>query len=1503
MSQSQNIEMIYSLSPMQEGMLFHTLYTPKNQNYFHQFMGTFQGHFNPTAFKQAWQHVVDHHAILRTLFVWDKGKKPLQVVRKKVSLPWFVKDWRTLSTDEQALALEQLLIQDKATGFSLKKAPLLRCHLIQTAQQRYQLVLSFHHLIIDGWSFSLILKDVFTVYQALNRGQAVYLPPIRPFRDYIYWLQEQEMSAAKKFWQARLQGMTAPTPLPIIDKMMPIDNEVIESQVRISVVPETIVKTLQHFVRQHRLTMNTLVQGAWALLLSHYSGETDVVFGVTSSGRPANFVGAEKMVGIFINTLPMKISLAPQQALLPWLQQIQATQVEQESYSYSALVDIQQWTQVPTPLFETLVVFENYPIDNSLFDVEGEFQINDFRVIDQINYPLALVIVPHNQLSLRMIYDANRFTADSIDRLLAYLQTLLAAYITEPAPSVLSQLPRLTPPEHQQLIEWNRTHNDYPQNQTLPQLIQAQVARTPTAIAVTFENQSLTYQQLNDYAHYFATTLQQYAIGPDQLVGVMLEPSLEMVVGLLGILMAGGAYLPFEPNSPQSRLQLMLAETQIPVLLTQTSLLGQLSVEKTTGVVTIDLIEYEKQRQISPTQVFSLENTHQQPLQPHHLAYVIYTSGSTGQPKGVMNSHSAVVNRLLWLQETYQLTSADCVLQKTPFNFDVSVWEFFWPLLVGARLVIAKPGGDKDNHYLIQLIEEQKITLLHFVPAMLHLFLQELADLHKDQAPALERLTQVFCSGEALSIELQQQFFSLLTAKLHNLYGPTEATIYATHWECQPHLQFPTVPIGRPMANTEVYLLDQDYQPVPMGVPGELYLGGVGLARGYLNQPALTAENFIPNPLINQPADQALKLSPRLYKTGDLARYLPESAGCLEYLGRLDFQIKRHGIRIELAEIETALRQHPAVESAVVIPENCAFSQEPTTEQQLIAYLVLANSGENVINEHASIEQWQQLYDEIYQQTHIKEPTFNLSGWHDSYTGQPIPAPAMQEWVENTVARILKFEPKRVLEIGCGTGLLLFRIAPHCEYYHGTEISGEALRYLNQHLPMLNLSTAIQLSQQSADEFTGIEATDFDTVILNSVVQCFPTIDYLFKVIEQAIQVTAPGGRIFIGDIRSLPLLEAFHASVQLDQVADDFPRQQLQQRIQQHLIQDKELVIDPRFFLALKQHFSAISSVKIELKPGIHDNELTHFRYDVTLICQASVSHDFDNANTHSTPILDNPTASITLSAIRHYLLNDPSPILIKNIVNDRLVKPLKLLELLAIEENSSVYKIRQALTDTPPGIQPAALWQLAEAFNYQLYLTPAITQPGHCHAIFYHPSQMPDLNELFEDEFNHLQPWRTYAQNPSSAGQTSHREIISQLRTVLKKNLPNYMWPAQFIFLETLPLTASGKIDRKAFPAPQAQRQVETPWIEPRTPFEIQLVNIWQEVLNLKKIGVRDNFFDLGGHSLQAIRVMAKIKQHFGFSLPLSVIFRGTTIEQLALQLEQTTLTQCSPLVSEEK
>ena len=916
MKRSDNVEDIYTLSPLQQGMLFHSLYDPESEAYFEQLSCTLRGTLDADALRRAWQSVIDRHTILRTAFFWERRDKPLQVVRRKAILPWEQEDWRGLSTPEQQARFRAYLEADRSRGFELSKAPLMRVALMQLAEDTHYLVWSHHHILLDGWSVAIVLNEVFALYEAFSRGKGIDLGRSHPYRDYIGWLLKQNMSKAESFWRQALKGFRSPTPLVIDSTRERLPDEKESYGEQETVLSPGATADLQLLASRHHLTLNTLVQGAWALLLSCYSGEQDVLFGSVVSGRPASLEGVETMIGLFLNTLPVRVRISPGRSALSWLRQLQEQQVELRQYEYSPLVEVQGWSEAPRgrPLFESLLVFENYPIEDSLKQEDANLEIEFTGLFERANYPLTIFATPGDRLSLQIVYDCHRFEVSAIRWMLEHLRNLLEAITANPEQR-LCDLSVLTRSERRQVLEeWNRTQADYPADKCIHELFEDQVERTPDVTAVRFNETELTYRELNARANQLAHYLQKLGVGPEALVGVCLERSTEMMVGLLGILKAGGAYVPLDPSYPKQRLAFILKDTGVPVILTTRQLLQTLPDHQARAVcLDTDWGAIAQESDANPQGGATADSP----------AYVIYTSGSSGVPKGVVGLHRGAINRFKWMWETYPFEAGEACCQKTSLNFLDSLWEFFGPTLRGVRLVIIPDEQVKDPHLLIETLAENRITRVVVVPSLLRVILDSRADLQG----ALPRLKYWVTSGEALPVELLERFRQQMPESLLlNLYGMSEASADSTCYDSSKGESIASVPIGRPIFNTQVYLLNAYLEPVPVGVPGVLYIGGIGLARGYLNRQELTAEKFIPNPFGNRPGA-------RIYHTGDLARFLP--GGQVEFIGRADHQVKIRGFRVELGEVEAALSEQESVKQCVVVAR-----EDIPGDRRLVAYVV-----------------------------------------------------------------------------------------------------------------------------------------------------------------------------------------------------------------------------------------------------------------------------------------------------------------------------------------------------------------------------------------------------------------------------------------------------------------------------------------------------------------------------------------------------------------------------------
>jgi len=911
--QRETFEAKFDLTPMQQGMLFHTLYAPGRGLYVEQIGYRLQGRLDVREFEDAWRRVVARHEILRSSYEWEGTAQAQQRIHREVNVSIDERDWRKCSLLEQQDLLDELMRSDREKGFDLSTAPLMRLTLIRLAEDLHHLLWSSHHIQLDGWSQSLILNEVFTIYRGLVSGSTVELPRSRPFADYVAYLKNAETAGPEAFWRERLRGFEEPTALgigSIAGSTVQVDGAHAEGEIALSA---EATAALQSFARRQRVTPYTLIQGAWSLLLSRYSGTDDVVFGSTVSNRPLELEGIESTAGLFINTLPVRVQTPGDARLGAWLKGIQLDTLEAREFDCTSLVDVQRWSELAPgqSLFESILVFENYPSDQSNPTVGPELKVfPGISRLSRTNYPLVLLVMPGDELRIQIIFDTNRFQLDQVEPLLGHLTTLLEEMSAASDDQMLSQFSLLGSEERDKLLHrWNETGCDYEQGVCLPQLFERQAATTPDAVAVIFDDSSITYRELNARANRLANHLRTLGVGPEVLVGICLERSIEMVVGLLGILKAGAAYVPLDPAFPTERLAFMLQDSRAALLLTEEALLKELP-EVDAEIVCIDA----HSKAISAHSGDNLEPA----VTSSSLAYVIYTSGSTGKPKGVQIEHRALVNFLTSMAREPGIVDRDVLLAVTTLSFDIAGLELYLPLIRGARLVIASRETASDALLLKAGIDACGATIMQATPSTWRMLID--AGWNGDQ-----RL-KVLCGGEALSRELANELLPRCS-ELWNMYGPTETTIWSTLDRIVAVSSTSPISIGRPVANTQIYLLDQNSQPVPIGVAGELCIGGDGLARGYLHQPELTAQKFTANPFVKVAGGQ------RLYRTGDLARYLPD--GRIECLGRVDNQVKIRGHRIEIAEIESILAQHPEVRQCVV-----AARDDLSVGKRLIAYFV-----------------------------------------------------------------------------------------------------------------------------------------------------------------------------------------------------------------------------------------------------------------------------------------------------------------------------------------------------------------------------------------------------------------------------------------------------------------------------------------------------------------------------------------------------------------------------------
>ena len=907
-SSHPQIEDILPLSPLQEGLLFHAQYDAQTADvYTVQLVLALQGPLDSAALQSAAQALLDRHASLRAGFQHEGLGRPVQIILPRVVPRWRSVDLSLLDAADREPRLAEILAEDRAERFDIASPPLIRFVLIALSADEHRLLITNHHIAMDGWSMPVLVRELLTLYA--HKGDLGALPRVTPYRDYLAWIAAQDRDAAVSAWRETLAGLEEATRLaPHVGsptRLMP-------DQIKLE-LSEEHTSALAQQARTHGLTVNTLIQAAWAILLGRLTGRDDVVFGVTVAGRPPELAGIESMVGLFINTIPVRIKLPPAKPLLDLLEGAQELQSRLMAHQHLGLAEIQGLAGVGD-LFDTLVVFENYPVDRAgLAAATGDLRLIGARGHDATHYPLTLLAAPGDRLQLRVDYRPDLFERAGVEAIAERLVRLLEAVIADIGRRIGS-LDILAPDERCTILDaWNDTARAVGAS-TLPELFGAQVARTPDAIAVAFDDQRLTYDELDARSSQLAHHLRELGVGAEIVVGLCVERSLVMPVGLLGILKAGGAYLPLDPSYPRERLAFMLEDAGAPVLVTQSALLGRLPAQQA-KVVRLDADWPTIARRSTNAPTFAPD--------PQNPAYVIYTSGSTGIPKGVVMAHQALVNLVSWSTDAICGGAGTAIAQFTAMSFDVSAQEILSAVTTGKTLFTPLEDARRDPAELLKWLSDRKINEL-FAP---NLIIESLCDaaIESGQVPA--SLMHVAQAGEALTLnENLRKFFLQTNAGLHNHYGPTETHVVSAYDFPQTESEWPSLaPIGRPIWNTRLYVLDSGLEPVPAGVVGELYIAGAGLARGYLRRAGLTAERFV--------ADRYGPSGSRMYRTGDLARWRAD--GVLDFLGRADSQVKLRGFRIEPGEIETALTRHAAVAQAAVIAR-----EDQPGDRRLTAYVV-----------------------------------------------------------------------------------------------------------------------------------------------------------------------------------------------------------------------------------------------------------------------------------------------------------------------------------------------------------------------------------------------------------------------------------------------------------------------------------------------------------------------------------------------------------------------------------
>ena len=1489
---------------------------------------TLSGALDVEALRRALAEIARRHGALRTVLTTHDGH-PVQVVLPRISIALPIAALDHLPAEARMAEAERIAVAEAARPFDMARGPLLRPRLLRLDDATHVLVLAMHHVVTDGWSLGVIFGELGALYGAFARGEPSPLPePAMQYADFAVRQREQLAGPALArhlaYWTRELRGAPAGLSLPT-DRVRP-ESPSHRGAVHVFRLPAALPGALGAFARSERASLFMVLLAAWQALLWRYTGQDDLTVGTPIANRTRPEL--EQVIGFFVNMQVMRADLSDDPTFRALLGRVRATTLEAYAHQdlpFERLVEAlhPERTLARQPLFTVAFALQNAPWPP--LRLPGLEMRMDPIDPGTARYDIVFTLREDDEgIGGRMEYASDLFDAPTIARLSEHYVRLLQAVAHEPD-ARLSSISLITPAEREMVIEaWNTTARPYPCGRSIPDIFADAVRADPCAIAIEHGAARVTRAELAAHADALARRLRAQGIARGDVVAVCVERGIGMVMAWLAVLKAGAAYLPIDPDQPRERIAGMLEDAGARVAITDAASADMLSVGDGLDVIRtdgapgdgLDAIgsdhdgEADRARQAvregGLRAVVAAVSTARPPsatpelvvdsptialptdLTAPDLAYVVYTSGSTGRPKGVEVTHGGVV-RLPCGSDVAPLRGDDRVAQLSNLGFDAATWEVWGALLGGATLVIVDGDDVLSPATLAARLREGGITAL-FLTAQLF------AAVAREAPDAFRGMRHVLTGGEAPDAEAMRHVLEAgPPERLVNAYGPTENTTFSTwHHVTGVRPGAPGVPIGRAVASSTAYVLDAAMRPVPPGLPGELYVGGDGVARGYRGRPGLTAERFVPDPFAREPGA-------RMYRTGDRVRWCEsakvrecesaeDSGGgdtfapshsrtfALEFLGRLDQQVKIRGFRVEPGEIEAALRAHARVRDAVVVAR-----EDAPGERRLVAYVVPAEgAGDGDAGDAAAaqVAEWEELFEDTYA-ADADDPEFDTAGWNSSYTGQPYLPDEMREWVDATVARILALRPRRVLEIGCGTGLLLHRVAPRCESYLATDFSPTVVAALRRALERRPPPIPVRVLQRGADDFSAIEPGSFDTVILNSIVQYFPDAGYLARVIEGAARAVAPGGRILLGDLRSLPLLRAFAASVELFRAPGDLPADELRRRVDRAVAEEKELLVDPAFFTAIRRRVPAIGRAEVHLKRGRAPTEMTRFRWEVVL----HVSPESPQAD--PAPALEWDRDAHTLGGLRRMLGDVPAAFAILGVPNARVAAAMEAARLLDAEDSATAAEVCAAAEESAAGaIDPEDVFRLADDLGFGVRLRWSSAGSGRFDALFWRGGGDEPAGAFPEAEAP-LEP-AAYAGEP--ARESGARALVPPLRAHLRRVLPGWMVPAAFVVLDHLPLNRSGKVDRRALPAPDTDRPaLETAYQPPRTPLEESIAAIWTDVLGVQRVGIDDHFFDLGGHSLLATRVVSRMRTALRVELPVRALFEAPTVAGLAQAVER--------------
>jgi amino acid adenylation domain-containing protein len=1403
-----------------------------------------RGSLDESALVQSLQDLASRHDALRTTFDPSGG---LQHVADRTTIPVVATDLTGSRTVDAEL--NQILSDEARTPFDLVGGPLVRVRLLRLAADQHILILTAHHLASDGWSTNVLLDELASGYASRRNGTPADRPAAARFSDFAAREKVRrsgpEGAATEAYWLSEFAASPPVLDLPTDRPRPPIKS--FSGATARRTIARPLAAEVRRFGAKEGCTLFTTLFGGFAALLHRLTGQDDLVVGVPAASQ--SFDATDDLVGHCVNFLPVR-SLAPREigtrAFLAGMRKKILDAYDHQDASYGTLI---QKLTLPRdasrlPLIEAQFNLERIGAGARWEGLDVQVDANPKAFVNSDMF--LNVVETADGLVLDCDYNTDLFDSQTVERWLAYYERLLQEIVRNPERPIAAQPVWSDAERERVLVEWNRTQRKPSGLACAQELIEAQASRSPSAIAVSDRDQRLSYADLNARANQLAHHLIGLGARPGVLVGICLGRSTDLVVALLAVLKAGGAYVPLDPTHPADRLTAILEDSGASLLIIHEDR------EVPPGPRLVDLAADRDAISGRSPENPSVRTT------AADLAYVIYTSGSTGKPKGVAVRHHALVNLLEAMRDRPGLDPEDTLLAVTTVSFDIAALELLLPLTAGARVALAAVETAADGGRLAEELFRSQATVLQATPTTWRLLI--------DSGWRGQSNLKMLCGGEPLPRDLADALL-VRGESLWNMYGPTETTIWSAVGRVAAGEGVP--PIGPPIANTQLYILDEGLHPAPIGVRGELFIGGDGLARGYWNLPELTRRTFVPDPFREE-------TGARLYRTGDLGRFRPD--GRIELLGRSDRQVKLRGHRIELGEVESALARHPAVREAAAV-----VREDTPGEKRLVGYVVAKTDGvaDSVESEWQAqmTAQWRAQYGSAIREqdqegTSAQDPSLNLYDWTDIGDVRE----ELDAWLKPIAEEILSWNPRHVLEIGCGTGLLLDRLAPACQSYTGTDLSREALDSLRGRLAPETWRNRVALLCRMADDFDGVAPGSVDVVVINSVVEYLPGLDALLRVLDGAIRSLAKGGRLYVGDVPSLPRWEAFHAAAQLAHAPDALPAAQLRERVHHAVSQASRLLVDPDFFRALQQRYPQLRRVEVRLSRGRFSSEASRLHADTYF---DAILHLDGGEQERATPVVQNWEGEArTLPAIEARLAGG-APVLVRSVPVSRIgVEASTVALLAAVDGPATVGDLRRELKASS-GIELTNLRYLADRFDYLLdWVWSDSGRDGLCDFLFRSRSSQGSTDGLSRQVGN-AKPWEEYANSPARSARD--RRLVPEIRSLVKQKLPAYMVPAVIEVLDALPVSTSGKVDYHALRPPRGLHLVaDETYLAPRTEAERVLAAIWAEVLHLDRVGIRDDVFELGGDSLMIFQITTRSNQA-GFDLTPRHLFQYRTILEL--------------------